>query len=144
MPDKVKKNRWEHFPHQADIGIRGLGSTKEQAFEQAALALTAVVADLDKIEPEGKVKISCQAIDDELLLFDWLNSLLYEMDTRKMLFSRFEVHINRDSLTATARGQKMDVSKHQPVVEVKSATYQDLRVHQDESGTWIAQCVVDV
>lgn len=152
MSDKIKKPgrcdkltaRWEHFPHQADIGIRGLGSTKEQAFEQAALALTAVVADLDKIEPKEKVKINCQALDDELLLFDWLNSLLYEMDTRKMLFSRFEVHINQNNLTAIARGQKMDVSKHQPAVEVKAATYQDLRVRQDENGTWIAQCVVDV
>jgi len=165
MPDKIKKpgrfdkltTSWEHFPHQADIGIRGLGSTKEQAFEQAALALTAVVADLDKIEPKGKVKINCRAIprqardgeqsrtiDDELLLFDWLNSLLYEMDTRKILFSRFEVHIDGDNLTAIAWGQKMDVSKHQPAVEVKAATYQDLSVRQDESGTWIAQCVVDV
>jgi len=157
MPDKIKKSGWEHFPHQADIGIRGLGSTKEQAFEQAALALTAVVADLDKVEPKEKVKINCQTIprqardgeqsrtiDDELLLFDWLNSLLYEMDTRKMLFSRFEVHINQDNLTAIARGQKIDISKHQPAVEVKAATYQDLRVRQDESGTWIAQCVVDV
>ncbi len=157
MPDKIKKSGWEHFPHQADIGIRGLGSTKEQAFEQAALALTAVVADLDKVEPKEKVKINCQTIprqardgeqsrtiDDELLLFDWLNSLLYEMDTRKILFSRFEVHIDGDNLTAIAWGQKMDVSKHQPAVEVKAATYQDLSVRQDESGTWIAQCVVDV
>jgi len=144
MPDKIKKLGWEHFPHQADIGIRGRGSTKEQAFEQAALALTAVIADLDKIEPKEKVKINCQAIDDELLLFDWLNSLLYEMDTRKMLFSQFEVHIDRDKLTAIAWGQKTNVSKHQPAVEVKAATYQDLRVRQDESGTWIAQCVVDV
>jgi tRNA nucleotidyltransferase (CCA-adding enzyme) len=144
MPDKIKKPGWEHFPHQADIGIRGLGSTKEQAFEQAALALTAVVAELDKIEHGEKVKINCQATDDELLLFDWLNSLLYEMDTRKMLFSRFEVHIDQDNLTATAWGQKMDISKHQPAVEVKAATYQDLSVRQDESGTWIAQCVVDV
>jgi SHS2 domain-containing protein len=144
MPDKIKKSRWEHFPHQADIGIRGLGSTKEQAFEQAAMALTAVIADLDKIEPREKVRINCYAIDDELLLFDWLNSLLYEMDTRKMLFSRFEVHIGQDNLTAIARGQKINVSKHQPAVEVKAATYQDLRVRQDESGTWIAQCVVDV
>ena len=144
MPDKIKKPGWEHFPHQADIGIRGRGSTIEQAFEQAALALTAVIADLDKIEPKEKVRINCQAIDDELLLFDWLNSLLYEMDTRKMLFSQFEVHINQDNLTAIARGQKMNVSKHQPAVEVKAATYQDLSVRQDESGTWIAQCVVDV
>ena len=101
------------------------------------MALTAVVADLDKVEPGEAIKINCQAIDDELLLFDWLNSLLYEMDTRQMLFSRFEVNINQNNLTAIAWGQKMNVSKHQPAVEVKAATYQDLCVRQDENGTYL-------
>jgi len=144
MPDKIKKVGWEHFPHQADIGIRGLGSTKEQAFEQAALALTAVITNIDKVEPEQKVEITCQAIDDELLLLDWLNGLLYEMDIYKMLFSRFDVHIDQNRLSATAWGQKMNISRHQPAVEVKAATYSGLSVRQDENGTWIAQCVVDV
>jgi len=35
--------RWEHFPHEADIGVRGFGATPAEAFEQAALALTAAV-----------------------------------------------------------------------------------------------------
>ena len=144
MLDEMKKTAWEHFPHQADIGIRGLGATKERAFEQAAVALTAVIADPDKVEPEQKVEIACQGPDDELLLVDWLNSLLYEMDTRRMLFSRFEVHIEQDRLNATAWGEEMDVSKHCPVVEVKAATYTALSVRQDENETWIAQCVVDV
>src|SRR3989304_2555566 len=112
MPDKMKKPRWEHFPPQADIGIRGLGSTKEQAFEQVALALTAVITDIDKVKPEQKVEITCQAADDELLLLDWLNGLLYEMDIYKMLFSRFDVHIDKNKLSATAWGQKMDISRH--------------------------------
>ncbi len=140
----MKKTKWEHFPHQADIGIRGLGPTKEQAFEQAALALTAVITNINKVEPEKKVEITCQAPDDELLLLDWLNGLLYEMDTRKMLFSSFEVQLDKNTLNAVAWGQKIDIQKHQPTVEVKGATYTELSVRQDESGTWIAQCVVDV
>lgn len=144
MSDETKKTGWEHFPHQADIGIRGLGSTREQAFEQAAVALTAVITDPDKVEPRQKVEINCDAPDDELLLVDWLNCLLYEMATRKMLFSRFAVRIEQNSLNATAWGEKMDVSKHCPVVEVKAATYTALSVRQDEDGTWTAQCIVDV
>ncbi len=144
MQDKIKKPYWEHFPHQADIGIRGLGSTKKQAFEQAALALTAVITNIDKVEPKQKVKITCQAPDDELLLLDWLNGLLYEMDIYKMLFSRFDIHIDQNRLSATAWGQKMDISRHHPAVEVKAATYSGLSVQQDDNGTWIAQCIVDV
>ena len=145
MSGKTKKcNRWEHFPHEADIGIRGAGATKEQAFEQAAVALTAVITEPQKVAPEQKVEITCQASDDELLFADWLNSLLYEMDTRKMLFSRFEVHIEGNHLSGTAWGEKINVSKHTPTTEVKAATYAELSVRQDEDGSWIAQCIVDV
>jgi tRNA nucleotidyltransferase (CCA-adding enzyme) len=144
MRGKIKCGRWEHFPHEADIGIRGAGATKEQAFEQAAVALTAVITEPEKVAPEQKVEITCQAGDDELLLTDWLNSLLYEMDTRKMLFSRFEVRIEGNHLNGTAWGEKIDVSKHTPTTEVKAATYAELSVRQDEDGSWIAQCIVDV
>ena len=57
MSDKTK-NKWEHFPHKADMGIRGMGPTKAAAFEQAALAMTAIITDLKKIEPENEVQIS--------------------------------------------------------------------------------------
>jgi tRNA nucleotidyltransferase (CCA-adding enzyme) len=144
MSGKTKCKRWEHFPHEADIGIRGAGATKEQAFEQAAVALTAVITEPQKVAPEQKVEITCQADDDELLLADWLNSLLYEMDTRKMLFSRFEVRIEGNHLNGTAWGEKINVSKHTPTTEVKAATYAELSVRQDRDGSWIAQCIVDV
>jgi SHS2 domain-containing protein len=144
MSDNTKRKSWEHFAHQADIGVRGLGATREQAFEQAAVALTAVITDPEGVEPAEKVGIGCSAADDELLLVDWLNCLLYEMDTRKMLFGRFEVRIEGNKLEAGAWGEKMDVSKHCPVVEVKAATYAELSVREDEDGRWVAQCVVDV
>jgi len=35
--------RWEHFRHGADIGVRGIGVTQSEAFEQIALALTTVI-----------------------------------------------------------------------------------------------------
>ena len=135
---------WEHVPHEADMGVRGIGPTKEAAFEGAALALTAVITDPAEVIPTQQVTITCQAPDDELLLVDWLNALVYEMATRKMLFGRFEVHFIDHSLQATAWGEPVDVARHQPAVEVKGATYTELSLKRDEQGRWIAQCVVDV
>jgi tRNA nucleotidyltransferase (CCA-adding enzyme) len=135
---------WEHFPHGADIGVRGIGASKEEAFEQAALALTAVIVDPRAVAPQEAVEINCEAPDDELLLVDWLNALVYEMATRRMLFHGSSVQINEHSLHATAWGEEVDVARHQPAVEVKGATYTSLLVEQDETGTWLAQCVVDV
>jgi len=144
MSDSSGKAGWEHFPHEADVGIRGRGMTMASAFEQAAVAVTAIITEPAKVEPLQEIEISCEAVDDELLFVDWLNSLLYEMATRDMLFSRFEVQIEGNKLNGKAWGQKTDVEKHQPVVEVKAATYAELRVGRRRDGIWIAQCVVDV
>lgn len=135
---------WEHFPHEADMGVRGIGSTREEAFEQAALAMTAVITDPAKVSSTEQVEMTCRAPDDELLLVDWLNALIYEMAIRKLLFGRFEVRIKEHELTARVWGEPMDAAKHQPAVEIKGATYTALQVARMQSGEWVAQCVVDV
>lgn len=127
------------------MGIRSFGQTKEEAFEQAALAMTAIITDLKTIEPKEQIEIvGEEENDDELLFVSWLNALLYEMGTRGMLFSRFKVNIEAGQFCAKAWGEKIDVKKHSPAVEVKAATYSDLKVRQDENGNWTAQCIVDV
>ena len=136
--------KWEHFAHEADIGVRGIGPSKEQAFEQAAMALTAVITDLKTIKLEQRVNITCEASDDEMLLVNWLNSLIYEIASRRMLFGRFEIFINKNQLSALAWGEKLDITRHSPAIEVKGATVTNLSVKQDRNGRWIAQCVVDV
>ena len=135
--------RWEHFEHEADMGLRGYGATPAQAFEQAALALSAVVTDLDAIRPEQAVTIRCEAPDRELLLAEWLNALVYEMATRSMLFGRFEVQLADGVLNGVAWGEPIEPARHHPAVEVKGATYTALRVSPHEDG-WMAQTVVDV
>ena len=137
-------DRWEHLPHGADIGVRGIGASKEAAFAQAALALTAVMTDPANVAPAVEVAIACEAPDDELLLVDWLNALIYETATRQLLFSAFEVHIEDGRLHASAWGEAIDQVKHQVAVEVKGATYTELCVQPRQDGTWLAQCVVDV
>ena len=135
---------WEHYEHGADIGVRGVGPTKAAAFEQAALALTAVVADPAEVAALESVEIRCEAPDDELLLADWLNALVFEMAVRRMLFRRFSVRIEDGRLTALATGEPTSPERHRPAVEVKGATLTTLRVARADDGRWTAQTVVDV
>lgn len=135
--------RWEHFAHEADIGVRGIGASCSEAFEQAALALTAIVTDPTGVKPAEKVELCCAAPDVELLLADWLNAVIYEMATRHMLFSRYEVRFADGHLDGAAWGEPVEVLRHQPAVEPKGATYTGLSV-RSEDGVWVAQCVVDV
>jgi tRNA nucleotidyltransferase (CCA-adding enzyme) len=136
--------RWEHFTHGADIGVRGIAPSVGAVFEQTALAMTAVICEPSSVTPREAVQVACAAPDYEYLLVDWLNAIVYEMATRRMLFSRFEVTIAGDKLTGTLWGEPVDVARHQPAVEVKGATYTELKVAQNAQGQWVAQCVVDV
>jgi len=135
---------WQHFDHQADIGVRGIGPSLEAAFEQTALALMAVMADLETIRPQQPLELSLEAASDEQLLVDWLSELLFKVAVDKQLFSRFEVRIQERRLRATAWGETIDVPRHQPAVEVKGISYSQLQVAQRQDGLWVAQCVVDV
>ena len=134
---------WEHFSHDADIGVVGIGPTKAEAFRQAAIALTAVITDPQTVRPAVRVALLCRAPNDELLLVEWLNTLVYEMSVRSMLFGDFTVEIANGELRATALGESADPGRHEPAVEVKGATLTELHVVPVDGG-WRAQCVVDV
>lgn len=134
---------WEHFAHDADVGVRGWGKTPAEAFEQAACALTAAVTQAT-IAPRSEVRVSCSAPDLELLLVEWLNAIIYEMAVQRMLFGRFSVQLQDGRLQGTLWGQQVDIARHAPAVEPKGATYTALKVAQGDGGIWSAGCVVDV
>jgi SHS2 domain-containing protein len=135
--------RWEHFAHDADMGVRGIGGTLAEAFEQAALALMAIVTDAP-IASDKSLTLACKASNRELLFVEWLNAVIYEMATTEMLFGRFSVTIEGNSVRATLWGEPLDVERHKPACEPKGATLTMLRVAQEGDGSWLAQCVVDV
>ncbi len=135
---------YEHFAHQADMGVRGYGRTREEAFEQAALALVAVMVPQDEIAIRQSVQVTCSGADDELLLLDWLSTVVYQISANQMVFAKFEVSIVGAELTGKLSGERLDVARHQPGVEVKACTATALRVARLADGTWLAQCVVDV
>jgi tRNA nucleotidyltransferase (CCA-adding enzyme) len=105
--------------------------------------MTALVTEPDAVEARERVTIECSAPDEELLFAEWLNSLVYEMATRHMVFGKFIVTIDGTRLSAEAWGERIDAPRHQPAVEVKGATYTALRV-ASEASQWVAQTVVDV
>ena len=117
--------------------------TLAEAFEQAAVALTATVTD-SEIAEKTSVEVSWEVPDVELLLVEWLNAIIYEMAVRNMVFGRFKVTIADTHLRGTLWGEPVDQVKHAPAGEPKGATYTALQVAQEADGTWSAACIVDV
>ena len=136
-------NHWEHFSHDADLGLRGWGTDRPRLFVAMAEALTAAITDPADVAQKDCVEIGCSAPSDDILMADWLNALVYEMAVRRMLFSRFDVAIDDGELRALAYGEAVNREKHRPAVEVKGVTLTTLEVARTTDG-WRAQCVVDV
>jgi SHS2 domain-containing protein len=134
---------WTHFPHQGDVGVRGHGATMEEAFENAAQAMIAVIVPLDLIRVSETTRVSCRAADREILLLDWLNAVIYAMATEGMVYRDFKVRIEGERLEGEMQGETVEPARHEPSVELKGATLTELEV-AEENGRWRAQCVVDV
>jgi SHS2 domain-containing protein len=143
VKDDISPTRWEHFPHDADVGICGRGTSLAEAFEQAAYALTFIVTDAE-IGGQTLVEVSCDAPDVEMLLVEWLNAIIYEMAVRSMIFGRYKVMIEDTHLKGKMWGERVDQTRHAPACEPKGATYTALRVAREADGAWSAACVIDV
>jgi len=130
--------------HTADIGFEAFGSTCEETFANAGRALIHLIVDLDAIDPREKVTLQVQGADPGSVLVNWLSELLYLHDAEGWLFRDFEIlNLRDDSLSAIARGEKFDRSRHQAKLLVKAVTYHQLALERTPEG-WRAQVYVDV
>src|SRR4030042_3005719 len=133
---------YEYFEHMADVGIVGRGRSLEEAFAEAAKAMFNLMVDIEAVNPIKTIEVECEAENEEELFVEWLNALLAEASINNMVFSQFEVRIENGKLAGLARGEELDLERHEARTEVKAATYSQLRIIKD--GEFVAQCVVDV
>ncbi|NLF73408.1 MAG: archease [Candidatus Anammoximicrobium sp.] len=135
---------YEAFEHTADIGLRVRAEDRATLFVEAARALFSLL-----ILNPGDVRASEQRSyeiageQDDYLLFDWLNELLYTFETEHLLMSQFQVDLTRQGLRAACGGEPLDRARHQLDHEVKAITYHGLKVEPSGSG-WMAEVIVDI
>jgi len=135
---------YETFEHTADLGLRVHADTLETLLADAARGLFAmIVPELESIRPEQAVEFTIAGEPSELLLFDWLNELLYTYEVRHLLLSEFDVRLSPEGITATARGEPVDHDRHVLDHEVKAITYHGLKLEQANQG-WLAEVIVDI
>ena len=135
---------FETFEHTADLGLRARAADLDTLFVEAARALfSAIVEDLGAIRPERKIDVRLESDERELLFFDWLNELLYQCETKHLVFGRFEVHLGDAGLVGAAWGELLDPARHGVGHEVKAITYHGLKVEQTKDG-WLAEVIVDI
>ena len=132
MAEAVEKD-FEFIDHTADVGIIAYGADMSQAFANAARALFSLITELDDVAEVIHRDIELTATDEESLLVEWLNELVYQFDTESILFKRFDIiQLNNTRLKARGYGEKVDRSKHKLKIGVKAATYHMLKVDKGD------------
>jgi len=131
---RVEKG-FEVLDHTADIGIAAYGADTKQLFTNAALGLFSLMADLDGIQEVVQRELKLSADDEEVLLIEWLNELIYIFDVEHIIFKRFEIdELSGNQIRARCFGEKMKPGQHKLKREVKAATYHMLRITKDNRG----------
>jgi SHS2 domain-containing protein len=134
---------FEVIEHTADVGIIAYGADIDRAFANAARALFSLITELDSVNEVLYRNIELTASDEESLLVEWLNELIYLFDTEHILFKRFDVVVLPNArLRARSYGEKVDISRHQLKTGVKAATYHMLSV--DRNNGYQVRVIFDI
>ena len=123
---------FEIIEHTADVGIKAYGTNMEEAFVNAARGLFSLITELDDVEEVEYRDVEVTAPDQEGLLVEWLNELIYLFDVENIIFRRFDItRLNDTQLRARSYGQRVDSSRHKLKTGVKAATYHMLKIDRD-------------
>jgi len=137
----------EYLDHTADVGLRARGTTLGEAIEAAARGLFALMVDLEDVRSACAYGVSVSAATPEELLVECLADLLAQKDVSGLVFSTFEVGVERAEgtyrLSGVARGEAIDRDRHRVGLEVKGISYLGLSAIEGRDG-WVLECVLDV
>jgi len=139
----MKKN-WEHLKLESGFSVKGSGETKREAFENAAMGAVSIIIDPKKIRGLNSLFIDCESEKDEDLLENWINSLIKEMEERKMLFSKFQVYLAKPKLRGKVWGEPIDSRRHKILNKLLKAKTDERFVGQVSPNEWVAKCGISV
>jgi SHS2 domain-containing protein len=146
MKDSDKNIKFHENIAIADTAFTVKGKTRKELFENAAIALFSSMADISQIEQKEKRTFSLKNSKLDLLLFDFLNELLFYKDSENLLFSKFNVKIlnsNGYQLEASVEGEKADPDNHKVTIDIKAVTMHMFKVEKTKDG-YEARVVIDI
>ena len=143
-PDPPTPVLFSLFEHTADFGIRVQSPDLPTLFAEAAEAMfSTLVADLKTARPVEEISFPIEGKQEDELLHDWLNELLFTFSARHMVFSQFKVVFEEKGLIGKAWGEKIDKTRHEIEMEIKAITWHGLKVEKTPEG-YLAEVIVDI
>lgn len=136
--------KFKLLEHTADVGIIATGDSLAEALSWAARGMFSVIVELDNVAPLESREVSVDSPDQEALIVDWLNELLYRYEAEGFLPKEFLISVDETgaNLKAQCLGEAFDPERHHILTSVKAATYHELMVTHNQE--WRIQVILDV
>jgi len=136
------RKKFKFLKHTADIKFQSFGSSMEEAFENAGLAMFKAMY-MGKTKPEIKKKIKVRGKDLESLLYNFLEELLFLFDSEGFFLSSVKIKIDKKKLELEGEVTGDNASNYKIGLDVKAVTYSQMFVRK-EKNKYICQVVLDV
>jgi len=135
---------FEVLEHTADVGVRVYGENLAELLKNAALALLSLITERESVRPDEEVVFEVEAETGEELLIKMLSEILYIHEVGKMVFSDAEIELTDGrKLRGRLRGEKTDVSRHELLLDIKAATYHNLKIER-VNDKLMAEIIFDI
>jgi SHS2 domain-containing protein len=140
----LQPSGYRSVPHTADAGFELWGTSLADIFIQGAHALYSLMTDRRRLQNRQVMEVEVTAMDQEALLVDWLNHLLYLYDTKSFFAKDIDIlEISANRLKARLGGEELDPERHVLKTGVKAATYHNLNISRDDDR-WEARIIFDL
>lgn len=131
----------------ADVAFEATGKDTVELFTDAGIAVLAtMVLEVSSVGTTVVREVNIEAESLEMLLFKFLDEIIFLKDAENLLFSSMKIRISTDkkySLSGQLEGEKIDPNKHELLVDVKAVTFHRFEVKFDQKQ-WLARVVLDV
>ena len=139
----IKMEKFKFLKHTADAKVQAFGKNLEEAFENVAIAMFSLMAEPEKIEAKIEKKISVEGKDRKSLLYNWLEELLFLLDSEGFLLSKIKnIKISDNKLEAVVAGDVVS-EKYKTHGEVKAVTYNEMEIKEEKDKVTV-QVVFDL
>jgi SHS2 domain-containing protein len=138
--------KFTYLQHTADAKFQAFGETLEEAFCNAALAMVSLMWDPEKIEAVFEFKLCVIGRDEKQLLVNFLEDILFKLDTRMFLLKTVEkiclIKENHQLTLKAVLGGDTFSERYETFGEVKAVTYNEMEIVKNHSV--MVQVVVDM
>ena len=129
---------YRHLEHSTDVIIEVTAPDLITAFEIAGKSVVETIIDPSKIEEKTMKHLSITGKDLRYLLYNWLEEVIILTITDGFAAKRISVKIQNNheyKIQAELFGEEIDIKKHGFKVEIKSPTFHEMHIQQDEQVT---------